>query len=257
MLAAICLLEAADRAEASVHGLARGIAPASGHNGSTPRSRRFTPRGGTPQGDTAMALAGAWLRSRGSELVAPLGADALRELAGAQRTMAEGWRREAQDLYDAGRSPERCLETARQRGGALGSLAASLNATAEGATERVEPLRRFGLGIGTAALIAEDIEALTAKPSGTHPLGRGAYSLPVAYALEANPKLASRIGGAIGDDAASEVAAQVVAAGGIERASEESSRLAAEAMQALEGIEGREDLIALAQDLSTTPEVVT
>jgi hypothetical protein len=255
-LATICLLEAADRAEASVHGLAQGLAAAEGQNGNAPPSRRFTPSGGSPQGDTAMGLAGAWLRARATELAAGLGAAPLRELAGAMRLMAEGWRREAEDLYDAGRTPERCLETAQQRGGSLGALAACLNAVVEESANQVEPLRRFGTAVGTAALIRDDIRALTASGE-TNPLQRGVYSLPVAYALEAEPKLATRIGGAIGDDAVAEIVGAVEAAGGIERAEQESAQLATQAAEAIRGLDGHEGLVSLAEEIAAPVGEVT
>lgn len=246
-LKSICLLEAADRAEASVHGLSSGLAAAPGLNGDTPPARRFTPSGSSPQGHTAMGLAGAWLRSRATELVAALGARPLREQADAMALMAEGWRREAQDLYDAGRSPERCLETATQRGGSLIALAASLNAVVE-KSPSVEPLRRFGSRLGTAAQIRDDVEALTDNAAGgSHPLRRGSYSLPVAYALEAEPKLASRIGGAVAEDAVGEIVAEVRAAGGVERANDERARLVAEALEAVHGLDRAEELSPLAE----------
>lgn len=257
VVTAVCLLEAADRAEASVHGLAETAPQNAGEtNGKAAGGRRFTPAGGSPEGDTAAGLAGAWLRSRSTELIAGVGAAPLREQARTLSRMAEGWRREAQDLYDTGRTPERCLETAEQRGGGLCALAACLDAISEKEGDRVEPLRRFGAALGTAALIRDDAAALTATSAGVpNPLQRGVYTLPVAYALQANPKLASRIGGAIADDAVAGIVAEVIEAGGVERSGRELARLADEARSAIEGLDGTEGLVALADAVSAHVEV--
>ena len=250
-LSAVCLLEGADRAEATVHGLAQGPPAAGpGGNGAGPGARRFTPSGGSAQGDTTMALAGAWLRSRAAELAAGLGAAPLRELAAAMSRMAEGWRREAQDLYDAGCTPERCLETAEQRGGSLFAVAACLDAIAEQNSERVEPLRRFGTALGTAAVVRDDIAALTAADARPHPLQRGAYSLPVAHALQAEPRLAGRIGGAVTDDAVAGLVREIAVAGGLERAGEDCTRLVNEAVDAIAGLDGCEGAIAVARAMA-------
>ena len=250
VLKSICLLEAADRAEASVHGLARGLRSGPTTNGNAPSSPRFTPSGATPEGHTAMGLAGAWLRARATELVAELGASALHEQARALTLMAAGWRREAQDLYDAARTPRRCLETAQQRSGSLNALAACLNAIVE-ENRDVESLRRFGAGLGTAALIRDDIQRLSEPANESHPLRRGAYSLPVACALEANPKLASRLGGAVAEDVVAEIVAEIRAAGGFERAREESEQHIADAIEAIKGIEGTDGLVAVAEGVAT------
>jgi hypothetical protein len=258
VVAAICLLEAADRAEASVHGLAEAAPEGAGETNGKPAGPRFTPTGGSPQGDTAAGLAAAWLRARSAELAGGLGAAALREQAQASSRIAEGWRREAQNLYDAARSPERCLETVEQRGGALCALAACLDAIGEGRAERIQPLHRFGAALGTAAMIRDDVAALTVNPAGAlHPLQRGVYSLPVAYAVEANPKLASRIGGAVAEDAVAGIVAEVVEAGGVERCGQEVARLADDARTALDGLDETEGLVALADAVATPSEVTT
>lgn len=239
---AIALLEGAERLEGSVHGLAdRPVVDAD---------------------NPAAGLAAAWLRARSSELAAEVGPEAQLRHARAGAAIADGWIGEAEDLYDAGRTPDRCLAAiARTRGG-LCSAAAALGGLAAGLDEAgVDALASYGEPLGVAAKICEDstalVPALTQSPGRAgDAIARGVYSLPVAYALEEDSSLARSLGGRIKDDDLEGILERVRAAGGITRAATHCRRVSGEAVAALEGLDSPDELASLAQGVAGRCEEV-
>lgn len=235
---AASLLEAADRAQARVHGL--GVHDQQDQAPADTRDNRVD------------GLAGVWLRSRATELAAEIGDAALARQSRALDRMAKGWICEAEDLYDAGRTPERCIEAVEATRGSLCSLAAGLGGIAAGlAQEDVETVASFGARLGTAAQICEDtvalVPALVPSPGRAgQAISRGVYSLPVAYSLEAEPKLAGSLGGAIKDEALDELVSRIRAAGGPARAAAQCRRLTSEAIASIEHLDGGEGLASAA-----------
>ena len=210
---AAALLEAAERAEGAVHGL----------GGRAPHEPMLE-----VEDNRAAALAAAWLRARTLELATELGDDALLSAGEAQARIADGQMLEVEDLYDAGRAPERCLEAVELVRGGLGSFAAAAGANGGAAVADA------GARIATASRIGDDVRSLVpslvpAPRRAGEALTRGLYTLPVAYALEEDPKLASSLGGAIQADALEELVERIRATGAISRCAVACRRLTGEA----------------------------
>jgi heptaprenyl diphosphate synthase len=232
---AMALLEAAERAEGTVHGLsARPVLQAE-------EDRAH---------DQAAALAGGWLRARATELAARLGNDALTRCSAALLQIARGWMREASDLYDAARSPELYHEATAGTRGSLGSLAAALGGLAANRTEpEVSSLAIFGAKLGAAAKVSDDVAALAPESSATGrapgaSLLSGVYTLPVIFAVEAEPGLRTSLGGAIQPDGLADLVARIRATDGPARSASECRSLAEEAIAAIDGLESTERLAA-------------
>jgi heptaprenyl diphosphate synthase len=229
----IALLEAAERADAGVHGL----------------SSRPVPRADEDRdNDQARALAGAWLRARATELATRLGEEAQTRCSATLLQIAQGWMAEASDLYDAARSPELYYAAVAGTRGSLGSLAAALGGLAGDLTEQeVNCLAEFGGKLAIAAEVSDDVAALApgsganSKVPGASLLG-GVYTLPVILAVEANPGLRSSLGGAIQADALPELVVKIRATDGPARVASECRRLTDEAVAAIDGLEAWERL---------------
>lgn len=238
--AALALLEAAQRLEGSVHGLTESHRDPGDDDG----------------GNDAAALASAWARARSSELAAEIGPEAQLRHSRALADIADGWIREAEDLYDAGRTPERCIAAIGGTHGAAGSLAAALAALAAGLPEdRVDALASFGEAYAVAAKVCEDaaalVPALVASPGvAGSALARGVYSLPVAYALEEDASLARDLAGAVKEKDLDELIPRIREAGGIGRAAAYCRRRADEAVAAIEDVPGTGDLAELAGEVA-------
>jgi heptaprenyl diphosphate synthase len=244
--AAIGLLEAAQSLEGRVHGLTDDR-PAQDDAG---------------PGNRAAGLAAAWLRARSAELVAELGAGALLRHGRAAGRIADGWVLEAEDLYDAGRTPERCLRAVSLTRGSLCSLAAALGGhAAELPEHEVEPLAEYGASLGVAARICDDAAALVtslvpAPGRAGDAVTRGVYSLPVAYSLAEDPSLARSLGGAIKDEELEPLVARIRDAGGVSRAATQCRRASEDAIGSLERLDAAEELAALAAGLAGRCEEV-
>lgn len=148
-------------------------------------------------------MAAGWLRSRAAELAAELGPEYLRQTSVALVKIAEGWMREARDLYDAGRTVDRYMAAVEGSRGALGVLAAALGGRQAGLDrEVVEHLGGAARGVANAARLRDDLLDLTPSNDPDRPAGQslaqGVYSLPVILSLERDPGLAGSLGGAIG-----------------------------------------------------------
>lgn len=237
---AVALLEAADRAEAAIHGLDGGElnTGASDHLNGT------------------AAFASGWLRARSVELSGEIGGYAFALQAAAVRDQAVGRVLEAEDLYDAARPAERYLEAARLRSGSLVSLAASLGAAAGGAEDdEAAGIASAARSLGVAAKIQRDVNGLVSRfvagsPAAGGPPGGalsiGVYSLPVIRAVEAEPKIASALGGPVKGEGLIELVSRIREAGGLVRAAEDCREHTDAARAAVDGVGLGEGLAALA-----------
>jgi geranylgeranyl reductase family protein len=137
----------------------------------------------------------------------------------------QGSMRDAASRFDAGRDIEDWYEAARETNGAAMVLAARFGALVGGGDlAATEAVCRYGLELGVATRLAEEIVELTV-PGGPLPessgagLRRGAYPLPVLYAVEAEPgawRLLAQH--AAGQCSAEEVVGLVRESGALERA---------------------------------------
>jgi heptaprenyl diphosphate synthase len=228
---ATTLLEAAERAEGHVHSLARSA------NRGTNESRIW-------------AMAAGWLRSRAAELAAELGPEYLERTSVALVKIAEGWMREARDLYDAGRTVDRYMAAVDGARGALGALAAELGGLQAGLDrEVVGRLAGAARGLANAARLRDDLRDLTLSDNSGRPPGQsltqGVYSLPVILSLERDPGLAGSLGGAIASADLAPLVERIWIASGPLEASARCRSLTENALSALSEIEGTETLAAI------------
>jgi geranylgeranyl reductase family protein len=130
--------------------------------------------------------------SRALRRSAVVGREASRALAETACAMCEGEMIDANDRGNTGRRLERYLAAAELKQGRLHALAAGLGGELGGCSAAdVASLRRYGLELGIAFRISDDICALVAKdPSTGRPAGsalqEGNYTLPVLYGLSGN-----------------------------------------------------------------------
>jgi geranylgeranyl pyrophosphate synthase len=135
----------------------------------------------------------------------------------------------------------------------LGELAAALGGlAADQDAAQVEQLVDFGGKLAMADKIRRDTDALRARsdadgPLAGEPLTRGVYGLPVVLALEASPKLATLLGGAIAPDRLAEVLDAIATAGGLSEAEVQADQLWAQALASVEEIDHEVDLKAWAE----------
>jgi geranylgeranyl reductase family protein len=181
---------------------------------------------GDPQVDTNSALAsslGAFSLSCAAGLAGGSGASALGRIATAIEQVSLGRFLEIEDLFDVDRSPERYFQAARHRAD-LFEAAAHIGARLGGAAGRnVSRLAVYGRELGLAIEIAEDLHALlnpseTGRRPGSEIL-RGAYTLPVVYALRDDSRLRERLSsGALASAELANVVDAIAATDGIARA---------------------------------------
>jgi geranylgeranyl reductase family protein len=146
--------------------------------------------------NNAMAvLTGDFAATRGLTAAAKLGPLAVAALSRTCQGGCEGGMRDAGSRFSVDRDAESWLEAARETEGAGMVLATEFGALAAGRDiSAAAPLRRFGLELGVALRLAEEIADLTVgtvlnpEEAGAS-LGRGIYPLPVLYAIEAEPSL--------------------------------------------------------------------
>jgi geranylgeranyl reductase family protein len=180
----------------------------------------------------------------------------MREVGEAMRRVSEGEMIDAEDLYDAERTIDRCNAALEARGGTILSLAASLGAIAAGATD-VAAIGAYGREVGVAHQLSEDIrelmvgDELTRRRPGND-LREGIYTLPVAYALEADATLCDALGGPLPGRAVEGVRARIRESGGLEAAAADCRRHVERAAKYVAEVgAGRPDLLAALAVLPT------
>jgi heptaprenyl diphosphate synthase len=205
------------------------------------------------------ALGGVWLLGRAAEAIASLGGEAARMWGQTANGLVRARMLAIEDLYDAGRTPARYLTVAEMRSGGLLSLAARLGASLAGAApDRIAALEGYGRELGVAAEIRAGVLGLR-EPDGpaARRIGSGDYPLPLLYALESDPALASLLGKPLEAEAIAEVVNGVRAAGGIERAVDECRGRARAAQAALAELGDVGALREIAGRVTPTPAEVS
>ncbi len=184
--------------------------------------RRSVPSANNKWGNTVAILVGDYLFARASSIAADVGGDVPRVLADAIARVVQGQVRELEHNYDVRRPAAHYFATVDDKTGALLEASSQLGASLSGATpEQADDLRRFGSAFGTAFQIADDLLDLSAtqdelgKAPGTD-LRDGVYTLPLLYAVEAEPSLAAALGTQEPD--VDLIRSAVVRSGGFDRA---------------------------------------
>lgn len=200
--------------------------------------RRGVPSANDKWGNTVAILVGDYLFARASSIAADVGGDVPRVLADAIARVVQGQVRELEHLYDIRRSPEHYFSTVDDKTGALLEAASRLGASLAGASpEEAESIRQFGSYFGTAFQIADDLLDISAsqeelgKAPGTD-LRDGVYTLPLIYAVEADPSLASALGTPSPD--IESIRDAVVRTGAFERSLEVAAGYVQQSLAALE-----------------------
>jgi geranylgeranyl pyrophosphate synthase len=162
--------------------------------------RRGVPSANEKWGNTVAILAGDYLFARSSSIAAEVGGEVPTVLADAIAEVVQGQVRELESAYDVRRPAEQYFATIREKTASLIEASTRLGASLAGCSpEHVKTLREFGASFGFAFQLADDLLDLAAseeelgKPPGTD-LRDGVYTLPVIYALEADPGLEACIG---------------------------------------------------------------
>ena len=181
-------------------------------------------------------LTGDFAATRSLSAAARLGPEAVTALSRACMGGCVGGMRDASARFAADRTAASWLQAARETEGAAAVLATEFGALVRGEeVAAAAPLRQFGLELGVAIRLAEEIVDLTVG-DGLHPgeegsdLGLGIYPLPLLYAIEAEPALPRLLAqhGA-GHNGAAEVIAVVRECGALDRAIAECANRAAAA----------------------------
>jgi heptaprenyl diphosphate synthase len=173
-------------------------------------------------------LTGDFAATRALMAAATLGPAAVTALARACRDGCQGGMRDSASRFAADRAVESWLAAARETAGAATVLAAQLGTmVGAGETAPEEELRHFGHELGTAIRLAEEIVDLTVDDevegaSAGAKLQRGIYSLPVLYAIEAEPSLPRLLARHSAEgDGAEEILTTIRESSALERAIEE------------------------------------
>lgn len=163
---------------------------------------------------------------------------------------------EVDDLWKLDRTVSRYLDVADRKVGSPHGHAAALGVRLAGVTDRDVELDRFGRRFGVALRISDDAIRLVQgdAPTSEEPgdsLLRGDISLPVIYALEADPGLGDLITEESIADSVHEVLARIRSTDALERALDECIEHADAAKAALEQAEPpKSDLLLALVDMA-------
>ena len=203
--------------------------------------RRGVPSANNKWGNTVAILVGDYLFARASSIAADVGGEVPRVLADAIARVVQGQVRELEHLYDIRRSQQHYFDTVDDKTGALLEAASRLGAVLAGCPpDQAEPLRMFGAAFGTAFQIADDLLDFSAtqedlgKAPGTD-LRDGVYTLPLIYAVEADPSLPGTLGIGTPSPDIEEIRAAVVRTGAFERSLATAADHVERALACLEG----------------------
>jgi geranylgeranyl pyrophosphate synthase len=194
---------------------------------------------GAHAGNLAASLSGGWLFARSGELVAAGGAEVTTRFAATTSVVCEGEMLESRDLYDVHRSRDAYLAAIEAKTARLIAFAAWLGATVGGAGPVVaERLERYGLAVGMAFQIADDILDLLADPVATgktkgSDLRGGVYTLPTIHAVAVDEELCERLEAGVEEADCEELVERIRATGAVEKSLAESSEWIDRALDAL------------------------
>ncbi|HEX8003738.1 MAG TPA: polyprenyl synthetase family protein [Mycobacteriales bacterium] len=170
--------------------------------------RRGTPSANSRWTNTVAILTGDFLFARASEITADLGTEATRILAQTIAVLCEGQIRETLGPGPADDPVDHYLSVLAEKTGSLIATSGRLGSLLAGAdAAAVDVLTRYGATIGMAFQLSDDVldVASSSGESGKTPgtdLREGIRTLPVLYALRADPSLAPVLLADLTDDAA-------------------------------------------------------
>jgi geranylgeranyl reductase family protein len=192
-------------------------------------------------------LAGDFAATRSLSAAAKLGPAAVSALSRACQRGCAGGMLDTAARYTPDRTPESWLEAARETEGSAMVLATEFGAMVMGEdVAAAAPLREFGLELGVAVRLAEEIvelcgDAGDGAESDAHTLDRGIYSLPVLYATRAEPTLSRLlVQHAAEGDRGAEIATVVTESGALGRAVSECGERAERARACAESWTGND-----------------
>lgn len=181
--------------------------------------RRGRPSANALWGNQAAILGGDVLLSHAYRVAAELGGAELQHLARTLTELCAGQAAECASQFDCRRAVAQYEASIRGKTASLLSVCCWLGAATANAPERLaDALGRFGLELGIAFQIVDDVLDLyghglqTGKPAGSD-LRAGIFTLPVLIALERDPALEELLVEDIDEDGVREVARRVEAAG--------------------------------------------
>lgn len=168
-------------------------------------TRRGVPSANEKWGDKVAILAGDYLFTRAAGLAARVGGEVPGVLADAIASVVQGQVDELEAAFNPRRSVDSYMNTIRGKTASLLEASTYLGARLGGCSdEGCAAARRFGNAMGFAFQIADDLLDLaadaeeTGKPPGND-LKEGVYTLPVIFAVDADPTVASLLGEATVD----------------------------------------------------------
>jgi heptaprenyl diphosphate synthase len=154
------------------------------------RERRGRPSVNAQWGNNIAILTGDFLFARASELAADLGTEVAKLLARTIALLSDGVIREVDGWGRADQSEDAYLEMIRRKTAALIATSCRLGGMlGEAASETIERLDDFGMSLGMAFQLSDDIMDVISTEEELHKLPgqdmkQGLYTLPVLHALE-------------------------------------------------------------------------
>lgn len=186
--------------------------------------RRGRPSANALWGNHAAVLGGDVLLAHAYRVAAELGASELRRFAQTLAALCSGQIAESAAQFDARRDLADYDDSIRGKTAALLATSCWLGASTAGAAPAAaEALARFGMELGVAFQIVDDVLDLyghglqAGKPAGSD-LREGVFTLPVLMALQRDPDLAGLLVEGIDEDGIAEVGRRVRACGADRRA---------------------------------------
>jgi geranylgeranyl pyrophosphate synthase len=203
-------------------------------------------------GSHKAATLGIWLLGRSVCLLADCGHEASVYASDSIKRMFFGQLLEVLDLFNVDRTLTSYHEAAAGKTAALFQLSAWLGAKLAGSsTSRVSALERYGLELGIAYQIADDIcdlyesDQLASGQAGDD-LRMGIYTLPIIYALEDEPQLHDPLTRGLTEESLSKVIAIIREGDGITRAFADCCEHLSAAKRAVGEVQGDGTLFAIA-----------
>jgi heptaprenyl diphosphate synthase len=170
--------------------------------------RRGTRSANSRWDNTVAILTGDFLFARASEITADLGTEATRILAQTIAVLCEGQIRETLGPVAGDDPVDHYLSVLAEKTGSLIATSGRLGALLSGAgPAAVDVMTRYGATIGMAFQLSDDLLDVASETgqSGKTPgtdLREGIRTLPLLYAVRAEPSLAGLLLGDLSDDAA-------------------------------------------------------
>jgi heptaprenyl diphosphate synthase len=180
---------------------------------------------GNEVGSRTARGAASWMFERAARLVASAGEDVGSVFRREVRELCDGQSMDAEDVFDTDRTPARYMSTIDKKTASLFRAAAAAGALAARADDdTVSHLTRFGHHLGLLAQLSDDIldiggsDDAVGGPAGSD-LRHGVYTLPLIYAIEAEPTLPNQVPHvAIDETVFTRVVGLVVGCGALQRA---------------------------------------